>query len=70
MYENNKEVIMDALEFNRPELAANFALWVKKACWELEEGAALLLGRSPELVKMEVVRQYVGLSIIAGEFAK
>jgi hypothetical protein len=70
MYENDKAVLMDALEFNRPELAANFALWAKKAHWTLDEGAALLLGRSPELVTMEMVRPYVGLSIIAGEFAE
>ncbi len=49
MYENDKEVIMDALKFNRPEVAANFALWAKKACWELEEGAAQRLRHDPAM---------------------
>jgi hypothetical protein len=60
----------ETLEFNRPECAANFALWAKKAHWTLEEAAALLIGRSPELVKWETVRPYVRRSIVAEQFAE
>ncbi len=70
MDETDRMLLEETFEFNRPECAANFALWAKKAHWTLEEAAALLIGRSPEVVKWETVRPYVRRSIVAGEFAE
>jgi len=61
----------ETLEFNRPESCeVNSARWAKKPFWTPEEGAALLMGRSPELVKWESVSPYVRRSIVAEQFAE
>jgi hypothetical protein len=71
MDESDERSFEETLEFNRPESCeVNSERWAKKPYWTPEEGAALLIGRSPELVKWESVRPYVHRSMVAEKFAE
>src|SRR5260370_735654 len=46
----------DARPFNQPFAKADFGHWAKLAYWKVDEGIALLLGRSPQFLVWESVK--------------
>jgi hypothetical protein len=46
----------DARPFNQPYAKADFGHWAKLAYWKVDEGIALLLGRSPQFLVWESVK--------------
>jgi hypothetical protein len=56
--------------FNRPGAGADFVHWSRAAYWSIHEGVALLLGKAPDVVNWESVRDYAEVSPFAREYAK
>jgi hypothetical protein len=56
--------------FNRPGAGADFVHWSKAAYWTIDEGVALILGRAPDVVNWESVRDYAHVSPFAGRYAR
>ena len=56
--------------FNQPWANADFKHWGKAAYWTIDEGVALLLGKAPEVVNWESVRDYADVSPFAWRHAK
>ena len=56
--------------FNRPSARADFLHWSKAAYWTIEEGVALLLGKTPSIVNWETVRDYADVSPFVRRYAQ
>lgn len=56
--------------FNRPGAGADFVRWSKAAYWTIDEGVALLLGKAPEVVNWESVRDSADVSPFARRYAE
>jgi hypothetical protein len=56
--------------FNQPSARADYGHWSKAAYWTLEEGIALLLGRAPEVVTWDVVKEFVDSSPFAAGYQR
>jgi hypothetical protein len=56
--------------FNQPWANADSKHWGKAAYWTIDEGVALLLGKAPEVVNWESVRDYADVSPFAWRYAK
>jgi hypothetical protein len=56
--------------FNNPRADADFVHWSKAAYWTVDEGVALLLGKSPDVVNSDSVRDYTEVSAFAHGYAK
>src|SRR5512132_1732264 len=56
--------------FNRPSADADFVHWSKTAYWTIDEGVALLLGKAPETVYWESVRDYAEVSPFVRQYAQ
>jgi hypothetical protein len=55
--------------FNRPSADADFVHWSRAAYWTIDEGVALILGKAPETVDWESVRDYVEVSPFVRQYA-
>ena len=56
--------------FYRPSADADFVHWSKAEYWTIDEGIALLLGKTPEVVNWESVRDYADVSPFVRRYAK
>jgi hypothetical protein len=56
--------------FNRPHAKADFEHWAKASYWTLEEAVALILGRAPEHVTWDRVKDHVHASPFAFLFSR
>ena len=56
--------------FHSSRANADFVHWSKAAYWTIDEGAALLLGKAPEVVDWESVRDYAHVSPFARQYAR
>jgi hypothetical protein len=59
-----------ARPFNQPYAMADFDYWAKFAYWKVDEGIALLLGRSPVALVWNDVAGYTFSSPLIGNFAR
>lgn len=76
-YENAKEedrqralAVEAALSFNQPHAMADFDHWAKFTYWKVDEGIALLLGRSPSALVWDKVQAYSNVSPLIANFAR
>jgi hypothetical protein len=53
-----------------PYADADFGFWCKMPFWRLDEGAALLLGKAPDVVTHERVKPYIHVSSFAVEYSR
>jgi hypothetical protein len=51
--------------FNQPRAEADFEHWSKFAYWTLDEAIALSLGKTPQIVTWEEVKEYTGIRSFA-----
>jgi hypothetical protein len=56
--------------FNQPYSKADYVHWSKAAHWTLDEAVALSLGRAPEIVKWDTVKEYVRASPFAFQYSR
>src|SRR5216684_3681334 len=69
--DRQKALAMEAaLPFNQPYAMADFDYWAKHTYWKVDEGIALLLGRSPAALAWEDVAQYRFSSPLIANFAR
>jgi len=55
--------------FNDSIASVNFARWAKRPCWTLDEAAALIVGKNPEVVNWGNIEPLTGVSPFAARFA-
>lgn len=56
--------------FNQPYANADFSHWSKATYWTLDEALALAFGKAPEVMRWEKVKEHVGVSAFARQYAR
>lgn len=56
--------------FNQPECDADYDYWSKQACWKIDEGIALILGKDPRKVTWANIQKYTPQSLFTRKFVE
>ncbi|WP_139017499.1 hypothetical protein [Bradyrhizobium sp. STM 3809] len=56
--------------FNQPHAAADFNHWAKAEYWSLDEAIALAMGKAPEIVSWDRIKNYSGVSPFVTRYAR
>jgi hypothetical protein len=56
--------------FHQVDVSADYSHWCRKDLWTADEATALTLGKAPEYVDWEGVKEYLQVSLFAQEYAR